>query len=158
MFLPRGFAVSSVGLFLLAFVVTALGTRGASPVIRASIQEGPNGPVVLGLFGRYPRVISLCSSLSRHPGNDLLARDSLVAAAGQTAPPPSKSCVTPACPYGTTADDPSGCAVASSYPIATCKTCTDWGCMEATSGCCVVCSWTELFPCYGCKTTGGCKN
>lgn len=28
MFLPRGFAVSSVGLFLLAFVVTALGTRG----------------------------------------------------------------------------------------------------------------------------------
>jgi hypothetical protein len=163
MFLPRRIWALSVGLSLLAFVLTVLtvlAAPGTPPVIRASIRKGPSGPVVLGLFGRYPRVISpgLCGSLSRRTSSDFLARDSLLGAAGQTATPASSGCNTPVCRSGTTPDDPGGCSVASSYPIADCKRgCVDWGCKDATAGCCSICSWTPAYPCFGCKTTGGCK-
>jgi hypothetical protein len=121
------------------------------PVQRLELDAGLSGPTIHALFGRFPGVSANCNE------NVTPSWSRTVRSAGQNLPLVS-GCSTPHCPYGS---QPSfGCFTNhTAYPIMTCSynsSCTNWGCMSSTSGCCNQCAWTQT-DCWSCLTNGYCS-
>jgi len=125
----------------------------------------PSGPVIHGLFNRFPYIVtsSGCAVAPRHylaanlvkatvpvlnPSNNCIAWKS------------TPGCEVPECPLLTQPDYFFGChspskSQAGSHCVYN-QTCINWTCVDATSGSCIRCIWTST-GCAGCYTRGSCR-
>jgi hypothetical protein len=126
------------------------GSGSISRIERLALDAGPTGPRIHALFGRFPveRLASGCMDKSLSMGSPLSRALPTDPCGGGHAN----------CPSGTFPD--TGCnSLSKPKNLRICpynQNCIDWGCQSSTSGCCIVCTWTQT-DCWSCQTTGGCS-
>ena len=135
--------------------------RNRHGIYRLDVDLGSNGPVIRGVFGRFPSVpvSPSCSQASKSFLPSTTQELEIPSNGASSLPPFGPPCGRTQCRYGQMPTGPCCFSPSLATPIDNCADiCTNWQCVTVTSpGCCGQCLWVQG-QCTGCSDTDvGCK-
>ena len=153
------FSLAAVSVILAAVLATVSTNSAPSknsvspyPAQRLNLSLGSSGPIIHGLFGRFPPT-SASNSCNQNFSSTLVKK--LVS----TSLAPPTGCNNPQCPSGSQPGGGGCITPAKEQALARCsynQSCTQYHCVSSTSGCCTVCVWYQT-DCWSCVTTSSCN-